>query len=57
MILTTDGLREGFADHTNRHDSPRQIADWILDHYGRGTDDALVLVARYLHEKADATTR
>ena len=57
IILTTDGVRQGFADHTNRRDSPQQIADWILDHYGQGTDDALVLVARCLHEKAHATIR
>ena len=53
LIFATDGLREGFAAHSNLRDSPQQIADRILDQYGRETDDALVLVARYLHGKAD----
>jgi len=57
LIFATDGLREGFEAHTNLRDSPQQIADRILDQYGRGTDDALVLVARYLHGKADVTVR
>jgi hypothetical protein len=28
-------------------DGPRQLADQILARYGKATDDALVLVARY----------
>lgn len=50
-------LREGFAAHLRRQDSPQEIADWILSEYRRDTDDALVLVARYLHGKANASTR
>ena len=57
LIFATDGLREGFEAHSNLRDSPQQIADRILDQYGRETDDALVLVARYLHGKADVTVR
>jgi serine/threonine protein phosphatase PrpC len=48
MILATDGVRGGFADGVPADASPQQLADDILARYGRGTDDALVLVARYL---------
>lgn len=48
LIFATDGIRAGFADHTNLQESPQQIADRIMDQYGRETDDALVLVVRYL---------
>jgi serine/threonine protein phosphatase PrpC len=57
LIFATDGIRPGFAVNTNLHDSPQQIADRILAQYGQGTDDALVLVARYLNGKADITIR
>ena len=48
LILATDGVRSGFMDGIDVRDRPRQIADRILERYGKGTDDALVLVARYL---------
>jgi phosphoserine phosphatase RsbX len=48
LILATDGIRSGFAEGLTRSDSPQQIADRVLADYGKGTDDALVLVARYL---------
>ncbi len=57
LVFATDGLKEGFEAHPHLRASPQQIADRILDQYGRGTDDALVLVARYLHGKADVTAR
>jgi phosphoserine phosphatase RsbX len=51
LIFATDGIRPGFADNVNPEDSPQQIADRILAEYGRETDDALVLVARYVNGK------
>jgi len=57
LIFATDGIRAGFSDNTNLNDAAQQIADRILDQYGKGTDDALVLVARYLDGKADDTIR
>jgi hypothetical protein len=57
LVFATDGVGEGFSDHTDVNDSPRQIADRILTRFGRGTDDALVLVARYLHGKGEITIR
>ncbi len=48
LILVTDGICGGFADGINRADPPQSIADSILNRCRRGTDDALVLVVRYL---------
>ena len=47
LIFATDGIREGFADGANPRHPPQQTADWILEEFGRETDDALVVVARY----------
>ena len=48
LIFATDGLRSGFSEGMALDDPPQQLADHLLDNYGRGTDDALVLVARYI---------
>lgn len=47
VILTTDGVAPGYADHWTPTGSPQAVADEILVRHGRKTDDALVLVARY----------
>ena len=47
MIFATDGVRPGFAEGINLKQSPNHIAESILNQYFIGTDDALVLVARY----------
>lgn len=47
LILATDGIREGFADALAVDATPQQLADHILASHSKGTDDALVLVARY----------
>ncbi len=36
-----------FTERLNVNDPPQQIADDIMSHYGKETDDALVLVARF----------
>jgi serine phosphatase RsbU (regulator of sigma subunit) len=46
LTMATDGLRAGFADLVSPQASAAELADAILARYGRGTDDALVLVAR-----------
>jgi phosphoserine phosphatase RsbX len=46
LIFATDGIRLGFADGL-KADSAQATADAVLAHFARGTDDALVLVARY----------
>ena len=47
LIFATDGIRSSFAEEPTLNSTPQQVADRILAQYGRGTDDALVLVARY----------
>ncbi len=47
LIFATDGLRSSFAEKLTVGDPPQQIADDIFARYHRGTDDALVLAARY----------
>ena len=48
LVLATDGVRGGYLDLVDVTQPPQQLADHLLSDYGRGTDDALVLVARYL---------
>lgn len=48
LILATDGIRAGFAESLDVTLPAQRLADEILAGQGRGTDDALVLVARYL---------
>lgn len=48
LVLATDGIRSGFADALFLEGSPQQIADQVLTVSGNGTDDALVLVARFV---------
>ena len=50
LVLATDGLDGGFADRLTPGDPPQRVADRILERHGKSTDDALVLVARYLGE-------
>jgi negative regulator of sigma-B (phosphoserine phosphatase) len=48
VVMATDGVRHGFADAFSTRESPSVVAKRILREHGRDTDDALVLVARYL---------
>ena len=47
IFLTSDGIRDGFADALTLPGTPQGLADHIMSRYAKGTDDALVLVARY----------
>jgi negative regulator of sigma-B (phosphoserine phosphatase) len=47
LILATDGIAGGFIEGYHPG-TPQQLADDILAQYGKPSDDALVLVARYL---------
>jgi phosphoserine phosphatase RsbX len=47
LILATDGIRAGFEAALRRNAPPRRLADDILGRYGKTSDDALVLVARW----------
>ena len=52
LVLATDGLDGRFADALTPGDPPQRVADRILERHGKTTDDALVLVARYMGEAA-----
>ena len=47
IILFSDGIKDGFAESLTLTNSARSIADFIITRHVKGTDDALVLVARY----------
>ncbi|HYK83522.1 MAG TPA: SpoIIE family protein phosphatase [Gemmatimonadales bacterium] len=47
LIFATDGIEDTFAHDLPSDASPQQLADYVLARHGKGTDDALVLVARY----------
>jgi serine/threonine protein phosphatase PrpC len=51
LILVTDGIRSGFGRQLPILARPQYVANYILTHHGKGTDDALVLVARYLGDR------
>ena len=48
LLLTTDGIRTGFSEALEVGEPAQRTADRILADYARQTDDALVVVARYL---------
>ncbi len=48
LIFSTDGILPGFLDPVDLYDPPQMIAGQVLAGFARPTDDALVLVARYL---------
>jgi hypothetical protein len=47
LIFVTDGIRPDFAERLNLREPPQELADRILSQHVKGTDDALVLSARY----------
>ncbi len=55
LIFNTDVIRSGYVTDVAPTGPVQQIADQILARFGKLTDDALVLVARYLGE--GGTTR
>jgi hypothetical protein len=48
LVVATDGIKDGFADGLSAETPPQRLADQVLARSCKGTDDALVLVARYL---------
>ena len=48
LIFATDGIRSDFSEGLTGSEVPQRTADRILAQYGKHTDDALVLVARYV---------
>jgi hypothetical protein len=48
LVFATDGVRSDFWHKMTAERQPQQMAACILEQYRKGTDDALVLVARYI---------
>jgi hypothetical protein len=48
LVLTSDGIRSDFSKAINPKQPPQAIADCILAQHFKGTDDVIVVVARYL---------
>jgi serine phosphatase RsbU (regulator of sigma subunit) len=48
LVFATDGIREGFIESLSLQEAPQRAASRVMATHGKGTDDALVLVARYL---------
>jgi hypothetical protein len=51
LVLATDGIRHGFRSVVDKRE-PQAIADAILAGFSKATDDACVVVARYLGDGA-----
>ena len=47
LVFATDGITSGFDQGLDAKSPARSLADQIMAHHCRGTDDALVLVARF----------
>jgi phosphoserine phosphatase RsbX len=47
LIFATDGIANTFADGLSLMDSPQRLAEKIGADFCKGTDDALVVAARY----------
>jgi hypothetical protein len=48
LVMVTDGIHSGFLAGLACDGSPQAIAESILDRFAKGSDDAHVVVARYL---------
>jgi len=48
LVFATDGVREGFTDGVTPSQPTKEILDSICATHRKGTDDGLVVVARYL---------
>ncbi len=55
LVLASDGIRHGFRQEVILARTPQEIADSVMANWARGTDDACVLVARYI--AGSATTK
>ncbi len=50
IVLATDGVAADFSESIDPGAGAQQIADRVIERYGKGTDDALVAVVRFLSE-------
>ena len=52
LIMTTDGIRSGFTTGIAITIDPQEIAESVLARFTKGSDDAHVVVARYLGNRS-----
>ncbi|MGH7440482.1 MAG: SpoIIE family protein phosphatase [Polyangiaceae bacterium] len=50
LVMVTDGIRSAYSSALPRELPPQELAETIVARYASGSDDAHVLVARYLGE-------
>jgi len=50
VVLATDGVAADFSESIDPGARAQQIADRVIERYGKRTDDALVAVVRFLRE-------
>jgi len=48
LIMATDGIKSGFTTGISIEHDPQEVAESILARFAKGTDDAHVVVVRYL---------
>jgi hypothetical protein len=48
LVFATDGIAREFSENLSLEPPPQELANRILARHGRPTDDALVVVARFL---------
>ena len=48
LVLASDGIRHGFRGEVIPARTPQQIADEVMAHWAKTSDDACVVVARYV---------
>jgi len=51
LILATDGVSSDFSRKLCRNHPPQKAAERVLARHGKATDDALVVIARYLRDR------
>ena len=47
LVLASDGIRQGFRSEIVPARTPQEIADQVMAHWAKTSDDACVVVARY----------
>lgn len=52
LVMATDGIRHGFRSEIIPARSPQEIADEVMAHWAKTSDDACVVVARYIADEA-----
>lgn len=50
LVLASDGIRSGFTGSLDVLGTPQDVANAVFAQHARASDDAMVLVARYLGE-------